>query len=325
VASWFPREHRTSSYGDLFRPAPPGHLEGGVLDVPIVELLVVVVDIPDVPVVELIVDVVKIASCRGEGILGAAAAVGPIVLVAVAIGPARASRDGRKRRFVARSIARLIVVFLGVTAVGPIVCDGATLESIVVVVVVVELLLLRVKIASSGVLLGDGGGLRRPLLRAAPSDKPPVSVRSSGSPWGLPWGSSSPMGSVRPRSAVAFARSRRRRKVSSPRSFFRGDGPRGFFVGDPPAASASATPPSILAPQAGFRRVGTDPKLFETFGPLGALLPGFFSADVALANAPAAPSSPPFVRRDGLMREGVVGAMMIYFLLDLACFTEASG
>jgi hypothetical protein len=131
------------------------------------------------------------------------------------------------------------------------------------------------------------------------------------------------MGSVRPRSAVAFARSRRRRKVSSPRSFFRGDGPRGFFVGDPSAASASATPPSILAPRAGFRRVGLDPKLFETFGPLGALLPGFFSADVALANAPAAPSSPSFVRRDGLMREGVVGAMMI--LLDLACFTEASG
>jgi hypothetical protein len=57
--------------------------------------------------------------------------------------------------------------------------------------------------------------------------------------------------------------------------------------------------------------------LFETFGPLGALLPGFFSADVALANAPAAPSSPPFVRRDGLMREGVVGAMMIFYLIWL--------
>jgi hypothetical protein len=91
---------------------------GGVLDVPIVELLVVVAEIPDV----LIVDVVEVAS---------------------------------------------IVVFLGATADGPIVCDGATLESIVVVVVVVKLLLLRVEIASSGVLLGDGGGLRRPLLGAA--------------------------------------------------------------------------------------------------------------------------------------------------------------
>jgi hypothetical protein len=55
--------------------------------------------------------------------------------------------------------------------------------------------------------------------------------------------------------------------------------------------------------------------LFETFGPLVALLPWFFSADVALANAPAAPSSPPCVRRDGLMREGVVDAMMIFFYL----------
>jgi hypothetical protein len=71
--------------------------------------------------------------------------------------------------FIARSIKRLIVVFLGATAVGPIVCDGATLESIVVIVVV-ELFLLRVEIVSSGVLLGDGGGLRRPggcLLGAA--------------------------------------------------------------------------------------------------------------------------------------------------------------
>jgi hypothetical protein len=72
-----------------------------------------------------------------------------------------------------------------------------------------------------------------------------------------------------------------------------------------------------LAPRAGFRRVGTDPKLFETFGPLGALLPWVFSADVGLANAPAAPLSPPCVRRDGLMREGVVGAMMIFYLIWL--------
>jgi len=92
--------------------------------------------------------------------------------------------------------------------------------------------------------------------------------------------------------------------------FFRGDWPCGFILGDPPATSASTTLPSILAPRAGFRRVGTDPKLFETFGPLGALLPCFFSADVALANAPAALSSPPFVWRDGLMKGGVVGAMM---------------
>jgi len=39
--------------------------------------------------------------------------------------------------------------------------------------------------------------------------------------------------------------------------------------------------------------------------------------DVALANAPAAPSSPPFVRRDGLMRGGVVGAMMLFYLIWL--------
>jgi hypothetical protein len=171
--------------------------------------------------------------------------VGPIVLAAVALGPARAIWDGRRRRFVARSVER---AFLGATAVGP-------LESIVVVLVLVELLLLRVKIARSCVLLGDGGGLRRPggtLSGRPPSDKPPVSVRLTGSPWGSPWGSLSPMGSVRPRSAVAFAQSRQRRKVSSPRNFFRGDGLRGFFLGDPPAAPASATPPSILAPRAGF-------------------------------------------------------------------------
>jgi len=125
------------------------------------------------------------------------------------------------------------------------------------------------------------------------------------------------MGSVRPHSAAAFARSMRRRKVSSPRGFFRGDGPRGFFLGDPPAASASATPPLILALRAGFRRVRTDSKLFQTFGPLRALIPCFFSADVALANAPAAPSSPPFVRRDGLMKGGVVGAMMLFYLIWL--------
>ncbi len=62
---------------------------------------------------------------------------------------------------------------------------------------------------------------------------------------------------------------------------------------------------------------GAASKLFETFGPLGAQLPCFFSADVALANAPAAPSSPPFVRRDGLMKGGVVGAMMLFDLIWL--------
>ena len=138
MASWFPSERRTSSYGDVFRPVPRGHLVGGgscqhhrcglplilesliVLDVPIVELLVVIVEIPDVPDVELLVDVIKIASRLGEGFLGAAAAVGPIVLAAVgpivlaavALGLARASRDGRARRFVASSIKLLIVVFL---------------------------------------------------------------------------------------------------------------------------------------------------------------------------------------------------------------------
>jgi len=108
-----------------------------------------------------------------------------------------------------------------------------------------------------------------------------------------------------------------RRKVSAPRSFFRGDWSCGFFLGDPPAASDSATPPLNLAPRAGFRRAGTDLKLFETFGPLGAPLPCFFPADVALANTPAAPSSPPFVWRDGLMRGGVAGAMMLFYLIWL--------
>jgi hypothetical protein len=91
--------------------------------------------------------------------------VAPIVLAAVALGPARAIRDGRVRRFVARSVERLLVTFLGA-----LVDDGATLESIIVVVVLVKLLLLRVEIARSRVLLGDGGGLRRPgghLLGAA--------------------------------------------------------------------------------------------------------------------------------------------------------------
>jgi hypothetical protein len=42
-----------------------------------------------------------------------------------------------------------------------------------------------------------------------------------------------------------------------------------------------------------------------------------FPADVALANAPAALSSPPFVRRDGLMRGVDVGAMMLFYLIWL--------
>jgi hypothetical protein len=319
VASWgYPSERRTSSSGDV-----------------LVEILVVVVEIagrlgdPGAAADGSIVRTVLArgpASASREGHAPRFVAscvellvvvVGPIVLDAVALGPARAIWDGRTRHFVARSVER---AFLGATAVGPLVYDGATLESIVVVIVLVELLLLRVEIARFRVLLGDGGGfviLGGAFSGRPPFDKPTVSVRSSGSPWGSPWGSSSPMGSVRPRSAVPFARSRQRRKVSSPRNFFQGDGPRGFFLGDPPAASASATPPSILAPRAGFRRVGTDPKLFETFGPLVALLPWFFSADVALANAPAAPSSPLCVRRNGLMREGVVGAMMIFYLIWL--------
>jgi len=136
----------------------------------------------------------------------------------------------------------------------------------------------------------------------------PPSVQSSGSP-------SSLTASFRPRSA--FVRSRQWRKVSAPRGFFWGDWSCGFFLGDPPAASDSATPPSNLAPRAGFRQAGTASKLFDTFGPLKAPLPCFFPANVALANAPAAPSSPPFVRRDGLMRGGVVGAMMLFYLIWL--------
>jgi len=210
----------------------------------------------------------------------------------------------------------LVIVFLGATTVGPIVRDGATLKSIVIVVVLVELLLLRVEIATSVVLLGDGGGLRRfggRFLGAAAFGQAAGLGRIVRIALGVALGVLESDG-LRP---AAFARSMRRRKVSSPRGFFRGDGPRGFFLGDPPAASASATPPSILASRAGFRQVGTDPKLFETFSPLGALLPCFFPADVALANAPAAPSSPPFVRRDGLMRGGVVGAMMLFYLIWL--------
>jgi len=54
------------------------------LDVPAVGVLVVIVEIPNVPGVELLV-----VAGRLEGILGAAAAVGPVILAAAALGPAR--------------------------------------------------------------------------------------------------------------------------------------------------------------------------------------------------------------------------------------------
>jgi hypothetical protein len=169
VASWgYPSERRTSSSGDV-----------------LVEILVVVVEVAGRlgdPGAAADGSVVRTVGARGpasasrEGPAPRFVAsrvellvvvVGPIVLAAVALGPARAIWDGRTRRFLARSIEQ---AFLGATAVGPLVYDGATLESIVVVVVLVELLLLRVEIARSRVLLGDGGGLRHPgghLLGAA--------------------------------------------------------------------------------------------------------------------------------------------------------------
>jgi hypothetical protein len=92
-----------------------------VLDVPVVKFLVVVFKILNVPVVELLVVVVEIAGRLGEGILGAAAAVGPIVFAAVALGPARASQDGLAHRIIASGVELLVVVFLGAATVGPIV------------------------------------------------------------------------------------------------------------------------------------------------------------------------------------------------------------
>ena len=223
-------------------------------------------------IVELLIVLVKLA----EGFIGAAA-FGPIVRAATELGLGIEVTASRELRFVAR---------------------GTAVLETVLAVLVVGLLLIRVKLLLVA-LLCDGGGFI--VLGRASLGRPP-SARSS----------TSPMDSFRPCSVAAFPRSRRRRKVSSPRGC-----PCGFFLGDPPATSASPMPPSILATRAGFRRVGTDPKLCETFGPIGALLPCFFSADVALANAPAAPSSPPFVRRDGLMKGGVVGAMMLFYLIWL--------
>jgi len=151
-----------------------------VLDVPVAEVLIVVIKIPNVPVVELLVVVVKIAGRLGKGILGAAAAVGPIVLAAFAFGPARASRDGLARCSVARSIQLLVVVVLGLAAVVRatiarcparasqdgldeatrfVASGNAGLEALVVLAV--DLLLVRVKVVSSVVLLGDGGSLGR--------------------------------------------------------------------------------------------------------------------------------------------------------------------
>jgi len=151
----------------------------------------------------LAIVVIEIVAHPGEGILGTAAvspivraavAPGParaIVCIAVALGPASASRDGLKRRFVASGIKLLVVVILeivarpgerilGTAAVGPIIraavapgparasrdglphrCvasgNAVGVELLVVDVVFVELLLLRGEIAKSIVLLGDGG------------------------------------------------------------------------------------------------------------------------------------------------------------------------
>ncbi len=41
------------------------------------------------------------------------------------------------------------------------------------------------------------------------------------------------------------------------------------------------------------------------------------SIALALANAPATPPSYPFVRMDGLIEDGVVGAMMLFYLIWL--------
>ena len=58
-------------------------------------------------------------------------------------------------------------------------------------------------------------------------------------------------------------------------------------------------------------------KVVGNFELPGAFLPCFFSAHVALANAPTAPPSPSFVWRDGLMRVGVTGAMILFYLIWL--------
>ena len=110
-------------------------------------------------------------------------------------------------------------------------------------VVLVELLLLRVEIANSDVLLGDGGGLCRFLGAAAFGQ-----VAGLGLMVRIALGVLKSDGLLPASLGGRLLPFERKRKGFLLRGFFRGDWPCGFFLGDPPATSASAMPPSILAP-----------------------------------------------------------------------------
>jgi len=209
------------------------------------------------------------------------AAVGQIVRAAIAPGPARASRDGLARCCVASG-----------NAVG--------IELLVIDVVFVELLLLRGEIAKSVVLLGDGGSLCcLGFLGAAAFGRIlRIALELDGLLLAVLGGCLRPV-EAKEESLLAAKRLPGRRAA---RLLPRGPACRLRF-----RHTAVDPGPTTGIPAS---REGTE--VIQDLRPLGALHPCFFSADVALANAPAAPSSPPFVRRDGLMKVGVVGAMMLF-------------
>ncbi len=90
----------------------------------------------------------------------------------------------------------------------------------------------------------------------------------------------------------------------------------GHFLGVLPAASGLLTPPPALATQGRFWWP-TGLKLLEILGLPGALFCCFSPAAVAISTAPAAPPSPTLIQREGLIKRGVVGAIVLE--LDLAC------
>jgi len=215
----------------------------------------------------------------GRRLVEAAGEAGPIVWIASGLGDLLPALLGRRVAEAAGDAGLIVRIALGRAVeaagdAGPILLITSGLNGLLV-------------LASFGRRAAEGAGDAGPIVRIASEVV------------------EEPTSSFRPCSA--FVRSRRRRKVSAPRGFFRGDWSCGFFLGDPPAASDSATPPLTLAPQAGFRQAGTDSKLFETFGPLGAPLPCFSPANVALAN----------IRSEGQVEEGRGRGSHDAFLLDL--------
>jgi len=218
---------------------------------------------------------------RGNTLLGTA----DVVRAIVSLGPARASQDGLDEGFVARG-----------NAVG--------VDLLVVDVVLVELFLLRGEIVIFVVLLGDGRGLCRlggrfpgaaafdPLLRIALELK-----------------------GLRPAALGGRLRSVEVKEEGPLTAQLLLGRRAGRLLPQGPACRLRFRHAAIDP-----GRTGGIPASWDVFrhprpprGPTSLLYP----ADVALANAPAAPSSPPFVRRNGLMRGGVVGAMMFFYLIWL--------